>query len=307
VALRELLLVLGKAATVKATVATVATVGVCTTAVVAGPAIVQAITTPAASASAPQPHESPAPKAAAERSATPPEQHAASGKSGTDRAAAATAAANPTAPPSPDTIVGAPAAGHPITPRQHLRVVVVGDSITEMDSPNFDAGVISRNSWASYVQDSDATVVGGWAHGGATTADMLAGLDATSPLKADVLVIMAGNNDVDQHLSPAEILDCLKQIAGKVQADRVVLSTLAPEDAAVAPAIQEVNSELPALAQEQGWQLIDPMQDIRDGQEHYLPGMTDDGVHPSSSAAGIVGRSLHRALTTVPTAPAGAP
>jgi lysophospholipase L1-like esterase len=287
VAPRKLLLVLGKAATVKATLATAAFVGFCTIAVVVGPPIVKAITTPSASASAAsarQQHQSPAPKAAAE-----------------------TAAANPTSQPSPDTTGAAGPAGDPTTPPQHLRVVVVGDSITEMDSPNFEAGVIGPNSWASYVQDSDATVVGGWAHAGATTADMLAALDATSPLEADVLVIMAGNNDVDQHLSTAEILDSLKQIAGMVQADRVVLSTLAPEDASVASAIQEVNSELPALAQEQGWQLVDPMQDVRDGEEHYLPGMTDDGVHPSSPAAGIVGRALHGALTMVPTALAGAP
>jgi lysophospholipase L1-like esterase len=177
-----------------------------------------------------------------------------------------------------------------------LRVVVVGDSITEADSPDFDAGDIGPNSWAAHTDGSGATVIGGWAHAGATTADMLAGREQRTTSPIDVLVLMAGNNDVDKQVPAAVIEEDLKRIAARVPAHRVVLSTLAPEDA-VASAVQQVNSQLPMLAQAEGWQLVDPMRAIRDANGNYLPGMTSDGVHPTRRAAALIALSLRGALT----------
>lgn len=175
-----------------------------------------------------------------------------------------------------------------------MTVVVVGDSITEMDSPDFDDGRIGPGSWAAYADGHGVHILGGWAHSGATTTDMLHGL-ATRDLQADVLVILAGNNDIDHHVADPAIEAQLQEIAGRVHAHRVVLSTVAPEDA-VAPAVDALNSQLPALARAQGWQLVDPMSAISDGHGHYLPGMTRDGVHPTPPAALMIGEALHSAL-----------
>jgi lysophospholipase L1-like esterase len=182
----------------------------------------------------------------------------------------------------------------PADPPGTVTVVVVGDSITSMDSPDFDDGDIGPGSWAAYADGQGVRILGGWAHSGATTADMLGGL-ATRALDADVLVLLAGNNDIDHDVSAPAIEAQLEQIAGKVHAHRVVLSTVAPEDA-VAAAVEDLNSRLPALARAQGWQMVDPMSAISDGHGHYLPGMTRDGVHPTPPAARRIGETLHRAL-----------
>ena len=187
-------------------------------------------------------------------------------------------------------------AGSAAVPSGRLRVDVVGDSITEAHSPDFDGGEIGPDSWADEANELGAVVVGGWAHAGATTADMLAGLEHGSIPSADVLVIMAGNNDVDRHVPTAAIEDNLRLIAALVPGRRVVLSTLAPEDA-VASAVQAVNSQLPTLARAEGWALIDPMTAIRAPDGKYLPGMTSDGVHPTRRAASLIALALQPALT----------
>lgn len=175
-----------------------------------------------------------------------------------------------------------------------VTVVVVGDSITEMDSPDFDDGKIGPGSWAAYANGHGVHILGGWAHSGATTTDMLRGL-ATHDLRADVLVILAGNNDIDHDVPATAIEGQLQQIAGRVRAHRVVLSTVAPENG-VAAAVADLNSRLPALARAQGWQLVDPMTSISDGHGRYLPGMSRDGVHPTPPAARMIGEALHRVL-----------
>jgi GDSL-like Lipase/Acylhydrolase family len=104
---------------------------------------------------------------------------------------------------------------------------------------------------------------------------------------------MAGNNDVDASL-PFDAVDAnLVAIAGTVHAQRVVLSTIAPEDE-VAAAVTDFNARLPELATRQGWQLVDPMAAVGDGHGHYAPGMSDDGVHPTAAAARRIGRRCAR-------------
>ena len=191
------------------------------------------------------------------------------------------------------------AACTPADPAPTVSVLAVGDSITEADSPDFDAGDLGSGSWAWYTSQAPVRVLGGWAHAGATTADMLIGvseLRADSTLRsADVLVLMGGSNDVDAGVPFAEAADHLRAIARDVGIPRVVLSTIPPEDA-VAGDVQAFNAQLPALARSEGWQLVDPMSGIRDDRGHYARGMTDDGVHPSVRAARLIGQALHRSL-----------
>ena len=182
-----------------------------------------------------------------------------------------------------------------------LHVLAVGDSITEADSEDFDDAQLGPSSWATFLDGDGVQVVGGWAHAGATTEDILQGLAGLPPAPAataapDVLVIMAGNNDVDASL-PFDVVDeNLVAIARLVHAPRVVLSTIAPEDQ-VAAAVTDFNARLPGFATQEGWQLVDPMAGVGDGRGHYLPGMSEDGVHPTAAGARLIGAALRSALT----------
>jgi lysophospholipase L1-like esterase len=177
-----------------------------------------------------------------------------------------------------------------------VRVVAVGDSITQADSADFDDGDIGAGSWAAYAGGEGVVVLGGWAHGGATTEDMREGVaDDDSFPRADVLVLMAGNNDVDAAVPFEVAADNLVAVAAAVHAGRVVLSAIAPEDG-VADAVAAFNARLPELAAQQGWQLVDPMAGVGDGHGHYLPGTSEDGVHPTAPGARRIGAALHPAL-----------
>ncbi|MCW2574350.1 MAG: hypothetical protein JWR66_380 [Modestobacter sp.] len=190
----------------------------------------------------------------------------------------------------------------PVPAPGSLHVLAVGDSITEADSDDFDDAALGPSSWATFTDGNGVQVLGGWAHAGATTEDMRQGLADRQPAgvtapATDVLVIMAGNNDVDASVPFDVIAENLVAIAGTVDAGRVVLSTIAPEDE-VADAVTDFNARLPELAARQGWQLVDPMDVVGDGRGSYLPGMSDDGVHPTEEGARLIGAALRAALTS---------
>ncbi|BDZ65406.1 SGNH/GDSL hydrolase family protein [Agromyces mangrovi Wang et al. 2018] len=69
----------------------------------------------------------------------------------------------------------------------------VGDSITDANSPDFAAGDLGSESWATYVAAAGFAFAGGWAEWGATTERMAA---SVLPVDADALVVLAGTNDV---------------------------------------------------------------------------------------------------------------
>ncbi|SCX57094.1 Lysophospholipase L1 [Klenkia marina] len=173
-----------------------------------------------------------------------------------------------------------------------VRVVAVGDSITEMDSPDFDAGDVDQSSWAWWAAGNGVDVLGGWAHSGATTADALA---EVQPMQADAVVVMLGNNDIDWTVPTRTVLDHLVAIADVVGVPRVVLSAVAPEDG-LGPEVADLNDALAGLAARQGWQFVDPMTDVRDQDGDYRAGTTLDGVHPTEEASARIGVALHEAV-----------
>jgi lysophospholipase L1-like esterase len=200
---------------------------------------------------------------------------------------------------------GDPAAGRRISGPSSvdagvLQVSAVGDSITEADSDDFDQGDIGPSSWAAYADGPGVRVTGGWAHAGATTADMLAGVmdDVAAGAIEEppaMLVLMGGSNDIDDGVPIPTILDNLSAIAQTLGADRVTLSTVPPE-AAVQSTVDELNARLPELAAQEGWRFADPMVDVRASDGSWLPGMSTDGVHPTHRGARLIGRRLGAAV-----------
>ncbi len=171
------------------------------------------------------------------------------------------------------------------------RVAVVGDSITDVQSEDFSGGRIDPDSWVAEVLDEGRTFAGGWAVWGATTDQMARGVQ---PLDADVLLILAGTNDVAFGIPFAETAANLVAIADTVGAPRVVVSAIPPLDP-LPEEVERFNSELRSFVRSEGWEWVDPMARIEsDGQ--FRAGMSDDGIHPTARASRIIGRAIESAV-----------
>jgi len=178
--------------------------------------------------------------------------------------------------------------------RQTVRIAAVGDSITHGRSPEFAAGALSERSWIPHAVGGGVELVGGWARGGATTAEML---DHVTPVDADVLVILAGTNDVLQGVTDSghgRSLTNIRAIARTVGAQNVVLSAIPPLNRRPAAAAA-FNDSLRELAQNAGWHWVDGPAPLRDGTR-FLPEMTHDGIHPTPEGADTLGKVLRGAV-----------
>ncbi|MBV1778977.1 SGNH/GDSL hydrolase family protein [Paeniglutamicibacter sp. ABSL32-1] len=182
----------------------------------------------------------------------------------------------------------------------HSTFRVAGDSITAAGSHTVAAGHVGEASWVNYVNapGTPATLVwaGGWALGGAQSGDMAAAL---RPGSADALVILAGTNDLAHGTGHARIGENLARIARIVRAPMVLLSSIPPRDDAVAATLA-YNEFLRTLAGERGWMYVDAAAGLRSEAGTFIPGLSDDGVHPNVEGARILGAAIGQALTTKP-------
>ncbi len=178
------------------------------------------------------------------------------------------------------------------TPRV-TNFAVVGDSVTAANSPDIAVARTGDASWTQYANADGAHLVGGWAQGGATTAAMDA---AVTPYDADVLVILAGTNDSSQGVPFATSAEHLKSIASKAGINRVVISSIPPQDAEPAVSVR-YNEQLAALAEEQGWTYVDAAAALRGGNS-YREGFTVDGIHPTVDGAKALGEALHKVIVS---------
>lgn len=168
-----------------------------------------------------------------------------------------------------------------------VTLAVVGDSISEADSRDFSAGRLGRASWVSHAVGDAVRFAGGWAVSGAVTAQMARG---ARPVQADVLVILAGTNDVYRGLPFDSCAANLRSIAQTVGAPRVVVSSIPPIDFEP-DLVTAYNERVRELAAAQGWEFVDAMAGIRAG-ERFAPGMSLDGVHPTVEAATEIGAAV---------------
>jgi lysophospholipase L1-like esterase len=172
-----------------------------------------------------------------------------------------------------------------------LTLAVVGDSISEADSRDFSAGLLGRASWVSHAVGDGVRFAGGWAVSGALTSQMARGAQA---LDADVLVILAGTNDVYRGLPFGSCAANLRSIADTVGARRVVVSSIPPID--FEPTlVTTYNEQLQELAAASGWEFVDAMAGIRRG-DRFADGMSVDGVHPTVLAAEEIGTAVRAYL-----------
>ena len=184
-----------------------------------------------------------------------------------------------------------------------LAFAVAGDSITADGSPAVAGRAVGDRSWVRFAQGGGAAFAGGWAHDGATTADMAAELAAHAPAAGSVntLVILAGTNDIHRDIPFATIAENLKSIAASVGAPRVVVCSVPPRDG-FAAATEAYNAWLQGFAAEQGWEWTDASAGLRDTMDpgRYGAGLSHDGLHPSRAGAEVLGAAIRSALLATP-------
>jgi lysophospholipase L1-like esterase len=139
--------------------------------------------------------------------------------------------ARPVAPTSAAPGSPAPATTAPAPPRTF---VAVRDSITagatDVSQPLVGDRVQGDASWLPAAeQQGGLDLVAGWAVPGATTADMLAGVETTD-WTADVLVVMAGTNDLGRGLPWGQSAADLEGVVAAAGAPTVVVVAIAPND-----------------------------------------------------------------------------
>lgn len=206
--------------------------------------------------------------------------------------------ARPTTPTSAGSSSQAPATADRTTPRSF---VVVGDSITagsaDVAQPLVGDRVQGDASWLPAAEQvSGWDLVAGWAVPGATTADMLSGV-APTDWTADVLVVMAGTNDLARGVPWAESADDLEGIVATVGAPTVVVVAIAPMDPRPA-ARSGYNAALADLAGRNGWTYLDPWGGV-DAGGAFTPGASGDGIHPTPAVAADVGRRIGQSLAAL--------
>ncbi|WIE79605.1 SGNH/GDSL hydrolase family protein [Curtobacterium sp. MCSS17_016] len=165
-----------------------------------------------------------------------------------------------------------------------------GDSLTEMPK-----------SWMRQLQHSTMVNTGGTAIGNATTTRILAG---TSRHDADVLVVMAGTNDLRYQRSSKTILSNIDKIVKKVGARHVVISAIAPSNSTNygkshvdRRRLGEIlNRDLQNHALTRGWMFVDPWAADRKLDGGWPWSRTYDGVHPTVAMSEKVSVRMQQAI-----------
>ncbi|WP_422933648.1 SGNH/GDSL hydrolase family protein [Sinomonas sp. P47F7] len=191
-------------------------------------------------------------------------------------------------------VLADPAAAHQDAPAGHsgvIRFAAVGDSITQGDSPDFSTGWTGGLSWVTYAKSPTLVFAGGWALGGAKTANMAANV---KPVTADVLVILAGTHDLAVGVPFGQTVANLERIAQTAGAPRVIVSAVPPRNGAP-DATVAFNAALRAAVLAHGWTWTDATAGLREGT-HYVPGLTRDGIHPNGMGAEVLGKALAAAM-----------
>jgi len=171
-------------------------------------------------------------------------------------------------------------------------LVAVGDSITAADSPDFSAGELGAESWVNYVVGEGVELVGGWAAWGATTGEMAQNVE---PVDGDVLVVMAGTNDVALGTPFTESAENIAQIVATIRASEVIISGIPPIDHAPENAA-DFNHSLEEFAHQQGWHWVDAGASVRTDENRFARGMASDGVHPTAAGAKRLGEHIATAI-----------
>jgi acyl-CoA thioesterase-1 len=207
------------------------------------------------------------------------------------------ACAGPATAPEGEPTTPSSAAPTSTTPAGPVTFVVVGDSITAGAEPivgTAPAGTawgFGEGTWLPAAVGAPLEFEGGWAVSGATTDEMRSGV---VPTGADVVVVVAGTNDLLRGVPWPTSRDNLLAIVDTVGTAHVVLATVPPLDNG--PVQREAyDQSLRELADQEGWQLVDPWRSVERAGA-WVAGSARDGVHPTQQTADRAGQVIRRAV-----------
>lgn len=175
----------------------------------------------------------------------------------------------------------------------------VGDSITALYAN--DGTPRGELSWVNWASTSKVIHTGGYAESGMTSIEMWTNMVA--PFTADVLVIMAGTNDVMKYVPTETSLTYIDDIIARSGIRTVVVSAIAPTDRDPAAAL-EYNAALAAHVNVHGWMFVDPWVQFRNPDGTWVAGCSYDQFHPTGATQSVVGSVLRDAIVNAEIAPA---
>ncbi|WIE79604.1 SGNH/GDSL hydrolase family protein [Curtobacterium sp. MCSS17_016] len=210
-----------------------------------------------------------------------------------------TPTSQPNAPAPTQTVVPAPTTAPTAKPTpvptpapapSKLTFTYAGDSLTAMDA-----------SWMRQLKDPTIANVGGTSIGGATSTRIL---ERSSAHDADVLVVMAGTNDLRYGYSTKSILNNIDKITKKVGARHVVIAAIAPSNITNYSKKhidrrkqgEILNRDLQNHALTRGWMFVDPWAADRRLDGGWPSSRTYDGVHPTVAMSKKVSVRMQQAI-----------
>lgn len=158
----------------------------------------------------------------------------------------------------------------------------------------------------SWLHDLAATdprleALGGYAHSGYRSDQVLA--DVGPDPEAVVLVVELGTNDVNQARPDRDVLRDIAAVVTKVDARHVLLVAEPPSDHTTSlwgvdrrAGSARLNGLLVADARAHGWTFADPFAGVRLSDNAYVPGTSDDGIHPTTAANVSIARAFAAAI-----------
>jgi hypothetical protein len=157
-------------------------------------------------------------------------------------------------------------------------------------------------SWLrDLAMDRNLDAVGGYAHSGYRTDQVLADMPTVSG--EQVLVVELGTNDINQAVPTDRIVRNIETLVAKVGAPHVLLVAAPPDDhtsslwgADRRAGSAALNVRFRALAAAHRWSFADPFAADRLADNGYRPGTTLDGIHPTSAANVGISRAFAAAI-----------
>ena len=180
-----------------------------------------------------------------------------------------------------------------LSAQRTLTFAVAGDSLTTWDNESFPdpTGRFADVAWLRWVSSSRLQLAGGYARGGASAKDIATHFP---DVEADVLVVMAGSNDLDD-TSPYATLRSIEQIIDEAGIDAVVLCAIPPRVGLTAEANAH-NLKLIELAVEHDWLFVDPWISARANNGGWIDDLSFDGIHPTPRAAHAAADAISQAI-----------
>jgi lysophospholipase L1-like esterase len=117
------------------------------------------------------------------------------------------------------------------------------------------------------------------------------------PSTADVLVVLAGSNDVAFATSNDDVELALQRLVDRTQVPRVLLASI-PPGARQPQKTADFNDLLSRIAYRHDWSFVNASADLVARDCAYRPRMTLDGVRPSEAGAKAIAEAVRGALTT---------